>query len=374
MLSSCASSASSTAPPAPHDPTPPPPPPPVDVPGDGLMYFGVQLQWTRDTTATYASRLGHTPALLGEFLTIPFIAKDLDGANQHVAETATADGRYFLTVETPQGLDAVTTQSAAELAAYVSVWNAQGVDVLVRFDQEMNGSWYAWGQKPTEYIRAFRLIADTIHARAPRAAMVWSPSYGGGYPFQGPQSAAQPGSPDFAALDTNHDGRIAAGDDPYGPYYPGDRYVDWVGLTLYHFGDKYPWGKNVVAEHNKFVDQLSGHYNGANGDDSATPNFYTTYAVGHHKPMMISETSALYNEARAGTGDTEVAIKSDWIAQVFDPAVAHRFPLLKAVVWFEHEKNENGIDGVIDWRATQNAQVLTALQRALSSGRFLFAS
>jgi len=100
----------------------------------------------------------------------------------------------------------------------------------VRFGQEMNGSWYSWGQQPAAYIAAFRTIADTVHHYAPGNAMVWSPNYGGGYPFKAGPYLARKGTADFRALDTNHDGALAMADDMYRPYYPGDRYVDWVGL------------------------------------------------------------------------------------------------------------------------------------------------
>ena len=58
--------------------------------------------------------------------------------------------------------------------------------------------------------------------------------------------AAVPGTPDFKALDTNGDGVLTMADDPYGPYYPGDDAVDWVGMSLYHWGSSYPWGANAL--------------------------------------------------------------------------------------------------------------------------------
>ena len=63
-------------------------------------------------------------------------------------------------------------------------------------------------------------------------------------------------------------------DDSYAPYYPGDDAVDWVGMSLYHWGATYPWGENELPEANKFTDQLTGTYVGANGDDSLLPDFY----------------------------------------------------------------------------------------------------
>ncbi|KAF6252608.1 hypothetical protein COO60DRAFT_1643919 [Scenedesmus sp. NREL 46B-D3] len=58
-------------------------------------------------------------------------------------------------------------------------------------------------------------------------------------------------------------------DDPYTPYYPGeplqgyltriegDEWVDWVGLSVYHFGARYPWGANSLPENSKFYNKAS---------------------------------------------------------------------------------------------------------------------
>lgn len=344
----------------------------VPVPPDGKAYLGVQVQWQSDTPAAVAQRLGRTPAIFGRFVSFPMSADDLTQVDDVVSQVAAVHGKFFITLEPQQGLAAVTSEVAQQFAQTAAGWNAKGVDVFVRFGQEMNGSWYIWGQKPLEYVTAFRVVAEAVHTYAPRTVMVWSPNYGGGYPFPGEPYLAQPGSADFALLDTNHDGRITEADDPYTPYYPGDQYVDWVGITLYHFGDAWPWGKNIVAEKNKFVDQLTGHYNGANGNGTTVPDFYRTFAVGHHKPMALSETSALYNLAQAGVGSSDLAIKTDWIQQVFDPSFATRFPLLKMENWFEYAQPENGINGTIDWRATVDPQIVAVLRAALGS-RFIFA-
>jgi hypothetical protein len=345
----------------------------IPVPPDARTYFGTQLDWIHnDTPQAYASRLGKTPFVYGRFVPFPFSDANRAQLIGQVAEVAAMHSNLFLTLMPDNGLDKVTSAVAFDLARLLADWNARGVMVFVRFGQEMNGSWYPWGQHPVDYVRAFTSIADAVHAIAPRTVMVWSPNYGGGYPFVGGRFPAQQGNADFAALDTNHDGRLTMDDDPYGPYYPGDEYVDWVGLTLYHWGGAWPWGHNDIPETNKFVNQLTGKYNGLNGNDSMIPDFYATYAVGHHKPMALSETSSLYNEAQAGHGASNLELKSNWMGQVFDKANEKRFPLLKMENWFELEKQEEGIAGTVDWRATTDPQVLAALRAALTS-RFIFA-
>jgi len=178
--------------------------------------------------------------------------------------------------------------------------NQQGVGVFVRFAHEMNGSWYPWSQQPELYVQRFRAMADALHAASPSIAMVWAPNYGGGYPFRGGASEALPGTPHFAPLDTNSDGRLDMHDDPYAPYYPGDDAVDWAGMSLYHWGTKHPWGENVAPASAKFMQQLTGLYHGGQ-NDQALPDFYHEYGVRRGKPIAIAETAALFNTERSTT-------------------------------------------------------------------------
>jgi hypothetical protein len=220
----------------------------VAVPPDGEAYFGVQTQWDVDSPAEYAQRLGRIPAVFGMSAAFPLTGEDrtkLDGA---VEQIAVVHAKFFLTLEPQQGLQTVTAATARDLATTIAAWNTKGVDVFVRFGQEMNASWHVWGQKPLEYVSAFRIVADAVHIYAPNAVMVWSPNYGGGYPFLGQQYLAQPGTADFNILDRDHDGKLTEADDPYAPYYPGDAYVDWVGITGYFptsgpetFASLYDW-------------------------------------------------------------------------------------------------------------------------------------
>jgi hypothetical protein len=289
-----------------------------------------------------------------------------------VDEVAQQHAMLYLTLEPSQGLSGVTAETATDLAATLAGWNARGVPVFVGFGQEVNGSWYPWGQQPAAYITAFRTVADAVHKVALKSVMVWSPAYGGGYPFPAETYNAKPGSADFRALDTNRDGVLAPGDDPYLPYYPGDQWVDWVGVTLSHWGCSYPWGANVLPEPDKFEQQLTGAYHGACDDQRLVGNFYAIFATGHHKPMAVTGTSAFFDEANANKGASNAAIKSAWIAQVFDPLLAQRLPLLKMITWLEYRHAEIGSADVIDWRATADPAILAALSGALGP-RFLAA-
>ena len=66
-------------------------------------------------------------------------------------------------------------------------------------------------------------------------------------------------------MDTNKNGVVDTGDgklaevlffskpyfiaDPYGPYYPGDEWVDWVGMSIYHFGILLIFEVNLLIKH-----------------------------------------------------------------------------------------------------------------------------
>ena len=85
-----------------------------------------------------------------------------------------------------------------------------GAKVYLRFAHEMNGRWYPWaesvnGNRPGEYVKAWRHVHNLVNAIAPgKVAWVWSPNIVGAHsrtPLRG--------------------------------LYPGDRYVDYLGVSCY---------------------------------------------------------------------------------------------------------------------------------------------
>jgi len=329
------------------------------LPSSGA-WFGVSLGWDHDRVADYASRLGHAPAVDVVFVTLPFDAAEWQHVEDAAGQAAGSGGMLLLTLEPRAGLAAVTAEVATTLAARLAGLNRRGVPVFVRFGHEMNGSWYPWGQQPAAYIAAFRRVAEAVRRGAPLSAMVWAPSYGGGYPFAGGRNLAHPGTADFDALDSDHDRGLTMADDPYAPYYPGDDVVDWVGMSLYHWGARYPRGANVVPEPAKFPAMLTGSYAGTAGDERALPDFYGRYGDGHGKPVAILETAALY--APANGGAPALAIKQAWWRQVLGPDLTRRFPRLRMINWFEWRKYEPEVHAVVDWTVTRDPAQRTAFR------------
>jgi hypothetical protein len=332
------------------------------VPAEGAL-FGVNLDWHNKPLSAFAKDLGHKPAVSVSFTGFPLTPKDEEDLANAVKQIR-ADGQMMLlTIEPHAGLDTITEETAEALARDLNEFNEDGVPVIVRFAHEMNGSWYAWSQQPQKYIAAFKTIANAVHAHAPGSAMMWAPNYGGGYPFAGGSYEAKPGTAGFASLDTNGDGTLTMLDDAYAPYYPGDDAVDWVGMSLYHWGATYPWGENELPEPEKLAQQLTGTYNGANGDDSLLPDFYTVYGVDRGKPVAIPETAALY--APGAGGQSELVIKQAWWEQIFSPATHQQFPQLKMINWFEWDKTEVEVKGRVDWTITNTPAIKDAFTTAL---------
>ncbi|MGJ6125569.1 glycosyl hydrolase [Mycolicibacterium sp. Y3] len=318
------------------------------IPKDGVL-FGVNLDWKSETLGEHRANLGHSPAVAVEFSDIPYDRPTWEHTKSAARQIKENGGALLLTLEPHGGLDTVSPEVIRTLAYDLLDLNNSGVAVIVRFAHEMNGSWYAWGQQPDHYKAVFRQVADAVHHIAPGSAMMWAPNYGGGYPFSGGKFAAAPGTEVYHELDTDHDGVLTMTDDSYEPYYPGDAYVDWVGVSLYHWGNRRPWGNNEITEPHKFIDMLTGTYDGTAGDDLGVPDFYQVYGVQHHKPVAIVETAAIFTPSRSG--QSELDVKQAWWRQVFSAETRQRFPQLKMINWFEWRKFEIEINDWVDWRA-----------------------
>jgi hypothetical protein len=95
--------------------------------------------------------------------------------------------------------------------------------IAVRFDQEPNGYWYPWGEatdgmpgdtpaiRAARYVKMWRHVVDVFRSEgATNVIWVWSPNF---------QSLAHAGYPDLSAS------------------YPGNDYVDWVGIDGYYYNN-----------------------------------------------------------------------------------------------------------------------------------------
>ncbi|GAA2510842.1 glycoside hydrolase family 26 protein [Winogradskya humida] len=184
---------------------------------------------------------------------------------------------------------------------------AQKRPVLLRWGWEMNGDWYGWsparnGNSPDGFIESWkRLHGIFADEGADNVSWVWSPNW---------NSSPVADWNTFAAL------------------YPGDKYVDWVGVSGYNL-------------HHETPDTIFGP-------------IYRSYA--NHKPLMITEVGAVDNGGRT---------KADWIALLAQWVGNH--PAVGAVVWFDTDTHP-GYDE--KWRLDTDGTSLAAYVALAKSARF----
>lgn len=322
------------------------PPDEASLAPESGAYFGVGLDWSIDTAAQQAQRLGAAPAVLEHATAVPVTSAEEQFLEQFLRQAEGVGALPAITLR-PTGDLADFDEAAADavVAALAEARGDSGVPVYVRFAPDMNATWVAWGQRPTSFVDAFRLFADAVHDDLPGAVTVWSPSAGEGYPFDAGSAMTD------AALDTDGNGRLARGDDPYGPYFPGADYVDWVGLSAYH--DPSDGGRPVNEL--PIPGELDADVGGAGDLD-----FYGRFAVATNTPMML-ETAAFY--APGSGGASGLAIKSAWWEQVIASASESARPLLDVVMWHDSSSTRAVVGEVaIDWRISNSASVASAFR------------
>lgn len=113
------------------------------------------------------------------------------------------------------------------------------------------------------------------------------------------------------ALDTNGDGQFTVADSPFAPYWPGDDYVDWVGLSVYYKG---PNSQNInVLQPVGYCYGALSNYNPNTGLSAPDP-WYETYCQDKpHVACMFAESGAAYHDMILGDqGVSDLALKQRW--------------------------------------------------------------
>ncbi|MFC6285090.1 glycosyl hydrolase [Nocardioides sp. GCM10027113] len=352
------------------------------VPDGGRAWFGPTLPYPADTPSAYASRLGFRPSLYT--LAVPYPLDD--GAVALLADfavpVAEQQAVLVLDVQPDVRLERLTDADADALATDLARLHRElDLEVLVRFASEMNGSWVRWGQSPTAYVSAFRELAGALRTQDPQgqwSATVWSPVYGAGYPFRDPGAeGALPGvvARNDPRADTSGNGRVDGRDDPYGPYYPGDRWVDWVGLSLFRLGEQVPAGsrsrradrgRNELAVRGEFRDRLAETF--GYPDRRERRAFYERFAFERGRPMLVA-TGIFYNPEEGGP--SELAVKRSWWRQVV--ASLPRRPWIAGVTWLEVARPEPEArqEVPVDWRVTADPGIAARFAAAIDRSPLL---
>ncbi|MBB5173853.1 stalk domain-containing protein [Texcoconibacillus texcoconensis] len=189
------------------------------------------------------------------------------------------------------------------------------IPIFLRFANEMNGEWVEWYDEPERYIDKYRTVANVFQQEADNVAMVWAPNY---FP------------PDNIT-----------------DYYPGDHYVDWVGVSMYqrHNGEDDLLGEGV--DRSSYVEKFE--------------HIYDLYA--DRKPIFISEGAVSHIDPNTNEGVTEWATRH---VETFYNSLPMLYPGVKAVFWFSSDGQSAN-----DYRLSQNDQVLNAYQEAIQNDFYL---
>lgn len=192
--------------------------------------------------------------------------------------------------------------------------------VVLRFASEMNGEWTPYHGDPQAYVKAFRRVF-TASRKAPKAVMLWCPN-----------------TVPLTDIDK---------------YYPGDDYVDWVGVNFYSvpFLDndpKRPGDRIHPAEQFKFI--------------------YEKYST--KKPMAIGEWAASRKSSLEPIDRDEFSVSK--LRQLY-AVLPTKYPRIKMVNWYDcnnlvKAKSERQLN---DFQLTHSEVVLAAYREAVKHPHYL---
>ncbi len=200
-------------------------------------------------------------------------------------------------------LSSITNGSSDQLIkSRAAAIKSFGKPVFLRWGAEMNGNWFAWsgsanGNNPSLFVAAWRRIHNLFRAAGvSNVAWVWAPN-----------ADSKPGGTSLSSWNN------------WRHYYPGDAYVDWVGIDGYNWGSIYSWQSPA----------------------SIFDPIYRDYAA--RKPIMIAETSSVESGGS----------KAGWIDAL--RAWFTSRPSAAALVWFDTNTSSTSID----WRVDSSASSLS---------------
>ena len=222
---------------------------------------------------------------------------------------------------------------AGNYDSYIRRWATAaknwGHPFFLRFNHEMNGWWYPWGEgklangaivngnSAGDFARAWRHVHRIFEAvGATNVTWVWSPNH-------------MSTSSQYPSLST---------------LYPGNDYVDWTGLSAYN---KY---SSWIA--------LNPLLTGSSGITYLKNSYSALVTVAPSKPMMLGEWASV----EAGDGGTK---KAAWIRDALVTQIPSNFPRIKAVVWFNWDVDTGKTYPIeSSWAATD------AWARAIASTKY----
>ena len=249
---------------------------------------------------------------------IPHLTWELFWPDSVDYNTMPIEGNYKVMDEVLAGKhDAYIEQFAKDAKEF-------GDKVMIRFLHEFNGNWYLWGGNkngreidgPQKVVAVWKYVVDKFRAEgADNVKWIWNP--------HGP------------SIDVS----LEAWND-LANYWPGDEYVDWIGMDAYNWYPKDPWGGE--RPYRDF--------------DNCFKDLYTQCIELGNQPIMIAEFAS-------PEFDYEGTNKVDWVNDAFDK-MKNDYPRIKMFIWFQINKE-------LDWRVNSSPEVLEAFKTNLQDPYFI---
>ncbi len=236
-----------------------------------------------------------------------------------VEEVKAAGAIPHIAFEPNDGLELV--EDDEYLREWARAANEAGVPIYIRWASEMNGTWTQYSGHSDLYIEKWRLVYDVFQEEAPNCSFVWTV-------FTFPESTIE-------------------------SFYPGDEYVDWVGVNIYSV----VYHNNDLKQKCDFEDPLE-----------LLDYVYNTYS--YKKPIQISEFGATHYSA------TDEQTYSEWAAEKITRLYSNLetyYPRVKSIFYFDVNNlyTYNADRRVNDYSITDDEIVLNAYKEATASDYFL---
>jgi mannan endo-1,4-beta-mannosidase len=208
---------------------------------------------------------------------------------------------------------------AGEYDRYIDTFarqvKATGMPVVIRLDHEMNGSWYPWSEdksynSPGEYVAMWRHVVDRFRMLGADQYVIW---------------LWAPNRVDNISHQT------------ISQYYPGDSYVDWVGM--------------------------SGYQRSSTSQATFDITFGKTLGLLRaltRKPIFLAEIGATEAGGR----------KAAWITSLFDRLPAN--PDIIGFAWFNLAvtSGTGGDKTTNDWRINSSGPSILAFKDGIRKARY----
>ncbi|HEB12229.1 MAG TPA: hypothetical protein ENI11_00960 [Actinobacteria bacterium] len=212
----------------------------------------------------------------------------------------------------------LSTISNGDHDDYIRAWLSEARDwkgpMFVRFAHEMNGNWYPWGNHlntPADYVAAWRHVVDlSREIGATNITWVWSPN----------ETREQ---------------------DVLDHFYPGNDYVDWIGVSGFNWPGLEPWQRwrSFSQIYDDFFSQVEKY----------------------DKPLMVAEIGVAEN-ARGGP-----QTRAAWITETLADIRAND-PPIALVIWFNDPYTSGG--KLYKWQIHESSPSVEAMKTSLADPAF----